>query len=284
MIACSSVRDCFGLPTKYLILSLLLTQGCSPAYREDLDYSYEVVQTWPVEELDSNQIVQFESVFWEADDTVSLRKMIVDDAIVTNREVLEIGTGTGIIAILCIRNNAKRVVATDINKVAVANARYNAAMLDAEDNLEIRHVDANNPGAYSVIASDEKFDLILSNPPWEDGLIKKPLDHAFYDPDFRLQDSILDGLSAHLNPGGRALLVYGNKLAIERLKAGVKKRGLRLKFLDDRTLESLEENFLPGMVIEIRLASKNSVGQLVGDQNENNQMHVKEESDPKTNQ
>ena len=42
---------------------------------------------------------------------------------------LEIGTGTGILGILCLQNGADEVVATDINPAAVANARYNAAML-----------------------------------------------------------------------------------------------------------------------------------------------------------
>ena len=226
--------------------------GCREQYREDLDYSYGVEQTWPVEDLLSGEVVQFETVFWEADDSTSLRKMIVSDAIVSGRDVLEIGTGTGLISVLCLQNGAKSVVATDINPAAVANARYNAATLCPDQALDVRQVETSNPGAFVVIKKTEKFDLVISNLPWEDGVVVKPADHAFYDPDFQLMDTLLDGLPNHLKPGGRCLLAYGNVGAIKRLQTESEKRSYGFKILDDRNLDSLDENFLPGMLVEIR--------------------------------
>lgn len=226
--------------------------GCGPKYRQDLDYSYEVQQTWPVEDLNSGEIVQFESVFWEPDDTASLRKLIVEDAIASGRDVLEIGTGTGLISILCLQNDAGTVIATDINPAAVANAKYNAAMLCPDQKLIVRQVDDQSPGAYSVIDQGERFDLIISNPPWEDGVVVKPADYAFYDPGFALMKSILDGLPKHLKPGGRCLLAYGHLPAVKRLQAEAKKRNFEFKILDERQLDSLQTDFLPGMLVEIR--------------------------------
>ena len=55
-------------------VAVMLPLGCRQSYREDLDYSYEVKQTWPMEDLHFGEIVQFESVFWEPADTLSLRK------------------------------------------------------------------------------------------------------------------------------------------------------------------------------------------------------------------
>ncbi|MAI69941.1 MAG: hypothetical protein CMM01_03415 [Rhodopirellula sp.] len=226
--------------------------GCRDRYRQDLDYSYGVEQTWPIDEIPEGEFVQFESVFWEPDDTTSLRKLISGEAIVSGRDVLEIGTGTGLISVLCLVNSAKSVVATDINHAAVANAAYNAAMLCPDQTLDVRQVDRDSPGAFAVINADEKFDLVISNPPWEDGVVAKPGDHAFYDPGFRLMDTLLDGLPLHLKPGGRCLLAYGNVLAIRRLISESEKRGFSVKVLDDRDLASLSENFLPGMLLEIR--------------------------------
>jgi SAM-dependent methyltransferase len=227
--------------------------GCRSKYREDLDYSYDVQQTWSLDELQFGEIVQFESVFWEPDDTVSLRKLIVDDGIVASRDVLEIGTGTGIISILCLQNDAKRVVATDINPAAVANAKYNAAMLFPETDLDVRLVSKDYPGAFEVIEDNERFDLIISNPPWEDRVATKPADHAFYDPGFLLMDSLLDGLPKHLRRSGRCLLAYGHVPAIKRLKIEAEKRDLEFKILDERDLDSLDTDFLPGMLVEIRI-------------------------------
>ena len=66
-------------------------------------------------------------------------------------------------------------------------------------------------------------------------------------------DSLLDGLPQHLNPGGRCLLAYGHVSAVKRLLTESESRGYQLKILDDRKIDDLEENFLPGMLIEIRV-------------------------------
>jgi methylase of polypeptide subunit release factors len=166
--------------------------------------------------------------------------------------VLEIGTGTGVLSILCLQNDAQRVVATDINAAAVANARYNAAMLASDNPLDVRQVKLDAPQAFAVIGSNERFDLILSNPPWEDGLVVKPADHAYYDPGFELLNSLLDGLPEHLKPGGRCLLAYGHVPAIKLVKSECERRGYEFKLLDDRDLEQLPKDFLPGMLVEIR--------------------------------
>ena len=52
---------------------------------------------------------------------------------------------------------------------------------------------------------------------------------------------------------------YGHVPAIRRLKTETDKRGLEFKILDDRDLETLEDDFLPGMLIEIRVPLKNVV-------------------------
>ncbi len=239
-----------------------LSIGCRESYRQDLDYSYGVEQTWPIDEIPDGEFVQFESVFWEPDDTTSLRKLISSEAIASGRDVLEIGTGPGLISVLCLVNSAKSVVATDINPAAVANAAYNAAMLCPDQTLDVREVKRESPGAFAVINSDEKFDLVISNPPWENGVVSKLGDHAFYDPGFRLMDTLLDGLPLHLKPGGRCLLAYGNVPAIRRLISESEKRGFTVKVLDDRDLDSLTENFLPGMLLEVR---PNTVPQKVQD-------------------
>lgn len=251
------MNDRFSVIT--LLVAIVLTGGCKK-YRDDLDYSYRVEQTWPLEELMfEEQIVQFESVFWEPDDTVSLRKLIVEDRVASGRTVLEIGTGTGLLSILCLQNDAKSVVATDINPAAVACAKYNAAILETDTHLDVRQVPKSDPSAYSVLGKNETFDLIISNPPWEDGTVNEPADHAYYDPGFELMDSLLDGLPQRLNAGGRCLLAYGHLPAIERLKRESERRGYQFKILDDRDLASLEPDFLPGMLVEIRPPANTSV-------------------------
>ncbi len=196
-------------------------------------------------------IVVFETVFWEPRDTDSLRQLIHATPLVQDRRVLEIGTGSGLIALCCLHAGAAHVVATDVNPQALENARYNAVMLELDEHLETRLVPLTDRSAFAVIGPTEKFDLIISNPPWEDQTPRSIDEYALYDEGFRLLDSLLRGLPAHLAPGGKCLLAYGNVTAIRAAQRLAAKHDLKLVVLDDRDLDTLEENFLPGMLLEV---------------------------------
>jgi predicted RNA methylase len=239
-------------PVCLLICVTVIGSGCT-RYRDDLDYSYNVKQTWALDDSTLGEFVQFESVFWEPDDTVSLRVLIAEDQVASGRSVLEIGTGTGLLSVLCLHHGASSVVATDINPAAVANAKYNAARLVPDLRLDVRQVSTDAPGAFAVIGDGERFDLIISNPPWENGDVDKPADHAFYDPGFALMDTLLEGLPQHLTATGRCLLAYGHVPAIKRLESEAIRLGYEFKRLDERDLDALPQDFLPGMLVEIRV-------------------------------
>ena len=221
----------------------------------DVDYSrfnFGIEDSWYVEDF-SQEVAQFETVFWEPADTASLRKLIRTTDLVKNKTVLEIGTGTGLISLCCLQAGARRVVATDINPAAIANAQYNAKKLAVTDRLDTRLVPIIEGGAYSVIKSDETFDLIVSNPPWEDQTPESIEEFAFYDEGFSLVDSLLKNLRQHLRKGGKALLAYGNVEAIRTIEELVSEYELGMEILDDRNVNDLPENFLPGMLLEITL-------------------------------
>jgi len=200
-------------------------------------------------------IVVFETVFWEPRDTTSLRQLIHDTDLVKDRTVLEIGTGSGLVALCCLHAQARRVVATDVNPNAIANARYNAEMLELLDRLETRRVPLEQNGAFSVLQPGERFDLIISNPPWEDDQPTTIDDYALYDQGFHLLDSLMSQLGDRLLPGGKALLAYGNVTAIKKALDLAPKYQLVVQVLDDRELDTLPENFLPGMLLQLTPAS-----------------------------
>jgi release factor glutamine methyltransferase len=197
-------------------------------------------------------------VFWEPDDTSSLREWLKDSERLKNAEVLEIGCGTGLISIVCALQGARSVVASDINPAAVANATYNAELCGLSQRLKVRQVNPSHPGPFEVIAVDEKFNFIISNPPWEDAPVDSPAAYAFYDPGFKLLEGILTESKRHLHAGGRVLLAYGAKRAINRVQELGPQHGWRVTIHDTRELESLPEVFLPGMLLELTpVESKN---------------------------
>jgi len=60
---------------------------------------------------------------------------------------------------------ARKVVATDINPMAVKNARFNAEQLGLAERFEVRLVPPDDAGAYSVIQASERFDLVIYKRP-----------------------------------------------------------------------------------------------------------------------
>jgi methylase of polypeptide subunit release factors len=189
-------------------------------------------------------------VFWEPLDTISLRRLIQDGA-ARGKRVLEIGTGSGVLALCCLRHGATSVVATDINPAALEDALANARRLKLASRLEVRAVARGSKDAFAVIAPGESFDLIVSNPPWEPGTPANVAEYALFDQDFHLMDSLLRGLRQHLTPRGVALLAYGNVPVIRELLAKASSMDLRASLLDERPLDSLPDAFLPGMLIAI---------------------------------
>jgi len=197
-------------------------------------------------------IAQMESVFWEPDDTRSMRDWLKDSDRLKNSSVLEIGCGTGLVSIACALRGARSVVASDINPAAVANATYNAELCGASQRLKVRQVNAAHPGPFEVIAENEKFDFIISNPPWEDAPVDSPAAYAFYDPGFKLLEGILTESKKHLHASGRVMLAYGAKRAINRIQQLGPQHGWQVTIHDTRELESLPEVFLPGMLLELK--------------------------------
>ena len=78
-------------------------------------------------------------------------------------EALDIGVGSGAIAIALLDEGiADRVIGLDVSEDALELARENARRANVE-NLELR---ACPPDIWSALVQEERFDLIISNPPY----------------------------------------------------------------------------------------------------------------------
>ena len=209
-----------------------------------------VVEWQRVDYLD-DRIALFDTVFWEPEDTTSLRKLIFLTDAFRDKTILEIGTGSGLVSLCCLQQHAASVLATDINPNAIDCAQFNADRRGFSDRLDLRLVRQSAPEGYVVVGANERFDFIISNPPWEDDIPKTIDEFALYDPGFRLLDSILRDLRSHLKPNGSALLAYGCVSAIRAVHEIAPRYDLRVETLDSRSLDDLEEVFLPGMLLRV---------------------------------
>ncbi|MFJ8713413.1 HemK2/MTQ2 family protein methyltransferase [Streptomyces violaceus] len=96
-------------------------------------------------------------VYAPQDDTELLAGALSDEPLPPGAEVLDVGTGTGALALEAARRGL-RVTAVDVSRAAVWAARLNARLAGLP--LRIRHGNLFDP------VRGESFDLILANPPY----------------------------------------------------------------------------------------------------------------------
>ncbi|MEX2285335.1 MAG: peptide chain release factor N(5)-glutamine methyltransferase [Gemmatimonadota bacterium] len=77
------------------------------------------------------------------------------------QRVLDLGTGSGAIALSLVRETDAQVTATDVSDQALAVARGNAERLSLSPRVEFR-----SGSLWQPIADAERFDAIVSNPPY----------------------------------------------------------------------------------------------------------------------
>lgn len=129
-------------------------------------------------------------------------------------DVLELCTGAGHIGLAAVHGTGRRLVAVDAEPRACALARRNARQVDEEVDVREGHFD-------TVLERDERFVLVLADPPWVP--TQRVEDHP-EDPTWAI-DGGIDGLEVarrcvrvaarHLVPGGRLLLQLGTRHQVD---------------------------------------------------------------------
>ncbi len=134
---------------------------------------------------------------------------------VAGLDVLEIGGGSGALALAIKRRGAAKVVATDISERACAamecNALLNRLDLDVRQGDMFAPLQGANPlqGA-SPLQDGERFDLVIFNLPLMDKPIVHPAEVALCDPSGELLTRFLQGLPKVTTPGGTALFTHAD--------------------------------------------------------------------------
>ena len=73
------------------------------------------------------------------------------------KQVLDVGTGTGILAIASIKLGAKEVLGLDIDPWSIQNATENVHLNNVSDKVSIKE------GSTELLANDEQFDVVIAN-------------------------------------------------------------------------------------------------------------------------
>lgn len=113
----------------------------------------------------------------------------------------DIGTGTGVLAAVLARRGVWHIVATDQDPRALTCARENLVRLGLTDRVEVVQADLFPKG---------RAQLVVCNPPWVPARPSSPIEQAIYDFESRMLRGFLNGLAAHLEPGGEGWLLLSD--------------------------------------------------------------------------
>lgn len=169
--------------------------------------------------------------------------------------VLDIGTGSGAIAIALSRNLPfSKVTATDISKGALDVAKENAAMLKAR--IDFRLVDV-----FKMEIPDPEYDIIVSNPPYIDESERASMERNVLD---------YEPASALFVPDSNPLIYYSR--IIEIAQTGLKPGGMLYFEINPRHADDLaammrKENFTDVEIVTDSYGQRRFIfGQLTGKQ------------------
>ena len=143
---------------------------------------------------------------------------------------LEIGCGTGIIAVSAALAGCERVLATDINEHAVENAARNAQRHGVADRVTARHSDL-----FDALDPGRRFDTVY----WHSNFVLAPADYrytsvhecAYVDPGYAAHRRYLAEAPRWTTPGGSALLHFSDRGDLAGLHAIADESGRELDVL-----------------------------------------------------
>jgi release factor glutamine methyltransferase len=181
-------------------------EGCPVAYlvgrKEFFSLKFEVNRAVLIPRPDTECVV---------DECLRLAKGVAEP------RILDIGTGSGCLAVAVARHHkTARVTAVDISPEALTVASSNAGENGVGERIRFLQGDLFGP-----LSSGERFDFILSNPPYipQGELDKLPAGVRDYEPrlaldggpdGFAVFDRLVAEAPAWLNPGGYLLIEIGS--------------------------------------------------------------------------
>ncbi len=163
-------------------------------------------------------------VFAPISDSRFLAGVLREQTLPPRASVLDLCTGSGILAVTAAMRGARSVTAVDCSRRAVLTTRVNARL----NRVKVKAV----RGDLFEPVGDQRFDAIVSNPPYvpaeSDDLPTKGLERAWdAGTDGRIVlDRLIEEAPDHLRPGGFLLIVSSSVLGTDLTLQAMRDAGL----------------------------------------------------------
>lgn len=157
-------------------------------------------------------------------DARMLAQFVAEHDLARGRDVLDVFTGSGALALAAARVGARSVTAIDVSRRALASVRLNAR----RNGVRVRTL----RGDVLAPVRGEQFDLIVANPPYFPGDERLPAHSAAraweggYD-GRALVDRLCSAAARHLRPAGRLLIVHNTMTGERETRERLEDEGLQ---------------------------------------------------------
>ena len=185
--------------------------------------------------------------------------------VLNKKQILDVGTGTGLIALmLAQRCDNALITAIDIDENAFREATLNVEKSPWKGRVNVQHCD------FKQFSSDEKFDLIVSNPPYFNNGIKAPDSSratARHDDTLEYSDIISAAKSLLTENGSISLIAPADRL--DDISSDATVNGFKINKITTRFNKPKSRPIR--ILIELGKEEKNSVSDTLYIRNEDNQ-------------
>lgn len=153
--------------------------------------------------------------------------------------VLDMGSGSGIQALACIKSGIprKNIIAADINPEAISE-------------LKKQKIPARKSNLFSNINKEKKFNLIIFNAPYlPEDKYDKEVDTTAGKHGYEIIIKFLRKAKTHLSENGAILLLFSSLSKPEKILAYAQKRGYKEEKLAEKNVGMMEKLFVYKFII-----------------------------------
>lgn len=191
----------------------------------------DVPQEGKIVDYLGKEFIVYPEVFWPSEDSKALVKNYVVNP---GERVLDVCTGSGVIACFSAWKGASKVVALDISPNAIRSCIENTKRHSLDNIIEARLSDV-----FGALESVEKFDVVTMNSPFTEHKSTDYAERTIWDQDLYVHNRFFSGLGSVLNENGRAYISHAGFGAIEKMHELANKAGFDVKEIGKNVVDDL---------------------------------------------
>jgi methylase of polypeptide subunit release factors len=169
----------------------------------------------------------------------NVTRLLADNLKINQNDfVLDMFCGSGALGLLASENSDK-VIGVDLSAEAIKCAKANAERMGLSGKIEFRHA-----SLWKGVKKNEKFDLIIANPPLLPVTPETMFERAFADsPHMTTMVNFISNCSKYLKNNGRVVMAFSNisnivfKDPLEHISRLASETGLSMRIIAEKDVE-----------------------------------------------